>query len=102
MSKSKHTPGPWEWVGLGIDGPNHETVFRATDDERPFGMHSAVLEMNNEEYNKPLILAAPDLLEALEDVLECWKLGAAYDRRKEHDGAPARARAAIRKARGEQ
>ena len=72
---SKHTPGPWQVVGSNVYGNNLR----------------ALLPMNAADAR--LIAAAPDLLEALEDLLG-WQTLAP-------DDVVTAARAAIAKARGE-
>jgi len=72
---SKHTPGPWQVVGSNVYGNNLR----------------ALLPMNAADAR--LIAAAPDLLEALEDLLG-WQTLAP-------DDVVAAARAATAKARGE-
>ena len=54
----KHTPGPWYWDSEGLGNKNH-IVFGK---EYPFEMTSKA--------NKSLITAAPDLLEALQHMVE--------------------------------
>jgi hypothetical protein len=62
-----HTPGPWQVSdGPDIDGDPYETVFAK---DRPVIAH--VGEWDGEgESNARLIAAAPDLLEALRDLLD--------------------------------
>ena len=82
---NKHTPGPWtireSSTHVTVIGANNETIFH--DDKRC----PSVPE------DARLISAAPDLLEALEDMLG-WQTLAP-------DNVVAAARAAIAKARGE-
>lgn len=89
----KHTPGPWYWDSEGL-GSKDVLVFGKG---YPFEMTSTA--------NKNLISAAPDLLEALQDMLSGWKYireqhgdlyGVGWDRA--HD----KAQAAINKALGEE
>ena len=102
-----HTPGPWfvsmkpdwdedGWMGVGVydcDGG----VYAVVDDEpetiaRPFC-----------EANAPLIVAAPEMLEVLEDLLDTLEEAARSE--MDDDGMVSAAlsdvRDAIRKARGE-
>jgi len=90
-----HTPGPWtisaggHYVRYqGIHGPNicDTDVFGGPPDE--------------ERSNALLIAAAPDLLEALEQVLENEPLTALTSQRRRE--IVNKAEAAIRKAKGEQ
>lgn len=107
MSESKHTPGPWKYKhGLTyftkrgqlvktelVTGVNGEWVAAVILD------HEAGLPTKVQESNARLIAAAPELLEALEHLIEtldnissssveCWTPDAE------------RARAAITKAKG--
>lgn len=68
--QATHTPGPWEWFGDQLDGGEHggECVLLLTDDGREYGMHSPVLQMDNEVADRALIAAAPDLLEACQAI----------------------------------
>lgn len=97
MSQNKHTPGPWSWgkdrCGLYGSGPDNE-VLRY---ERYEGMWLHYCESKNANAN--LIAAAPDLLQALDDLLRdaedpMDKATTEYFRKQ--------ARAAMAKARGEQ
>lgn len=69
---SKHTPGPWEWVGSNLlygGQRGYDEILAARDDGKPYGMHSALIDHHwNQEQaiaNARLIASAPDLLEAL-------------------------------------
>lgn len=69
---SKHTPGPWEWIGnnsLYGGAKSYEEILSASDDGAPHGWHSAFIEHHYDaeqaEANKLLIACAPELLEAL-------------------------------------
>jgi hypothetical protein len=89
----KHTPGPWNiefsslegnikrWYVVGDDG---NPIARVFEDERAGPTQKTYL-----------IAAAPELLEALQELLGC-------DKTKTSIGAVMRARAAIAKATGEQ
>lgn len=92
----KHTPGPWTFVGItGVaSGMGYYSV--CTNDcevevctlrDRPLG-------------DARLIAAAPELLEALEEVIQAWLHEAAQGDGIDEDHAPvlAKARAAIAKA----
>ncbi len=93
----KHSLGPWKWVQLEFSGYYHELHDAdgnvVCDDGSAQGEYSPQIDVKSE--NARLIAAAPDLLEALESVLEnCLDsdgLAAAYEK----------ARAAIAKAKGE-
>jgi hypothetical protein len=88
------TPGPWKWVEerggvyrlIGADG----TVV--ADDGSAWGEYGGWMN-SPDEPNARLIAIAPDLLEALEDLLG-WQTLAP-------DDVVAAARASIAKARGE-
>lgn len=63
---SKHTPGPWAYDtcyrhGYVVWSSEHECVVDAQDDE---GRYGAILS----EPNARLIAAAPEMLEALQDL----------------------------------
>lgn len=64
MSNYKHTPGPWEVKGYGSgifpSGGNHPIVCSMTT---PSGF------ISNHEANSKLIAAAPELLEALQNMI---------------------------------
>ena len=104
---SKHTPGPWKfeiaWAGFsairGRDGQLIFGVAAGSDDERRLEPEI--------EANAHLIAAAPDLLEALEDlrpILDAFERGQTRyaDLMGEADLVPeiTKARAAIAKAKG--
>ncbi|EPC0968720.1 hypothetical protein ACRV3Q_001704 [Enterobacter hormaechei] len=80
----QHTPGPWYWDSEGLGNKNH-IVFGK---EYPVEMTSKA--------NKCLIIAAPDLLEALLNIVDME-----HDV-SEWDAVYATARAAISKALGEE
>ena len=103
---SKHTPGPWELSKPNF-GERHIYVssWRSVDGKKctsgkqhicvlPYeGKRGAIVYHEMFNANASLIAAAPDLLEALEDLLG-WQTLAP-------DDVVAAARAAIAKARGE-
>lgn len=74
MSKPEYTEGPWVWGHSGIDG-----LWVGPFDETPVAIvpHDGGLEgvpsRDNSRNNARLIAAAPELLEALEDVLSIVK-----------------------------
>lgn len=97
MSGAKHTPGPWRDVGDGyVEAQSAPLKFRS-------GWYdSAYLTADSKdewEANARLIAAAPELLEALEGLLE-YCGGSVADEHLDEDELKA-ARAAIAKARGE-
>jgi hypothetical protein len=81
---SKHTPGPWEY------DMKNEAVYA--------GRNTIVYEGNANEADYRLIAAAPELLEALQEILD-YSGGA--DNALEDEYVMDRARAAIAKATGE-
>lgn len=93
MSEAKHTPGPWEAEKFGaIHGGEDQQYFRG---RRRSQVATACLAGNihddERDANARLIAAAPDLLEALKEVI------ALSDRKHE---AWDKAKAAIAKAEG--
>ena len=96
----KHTQGPWV-LGESSEGRH----FRAVNAREHSELATVVWVMEDDdmegaqspkcEANARLIAAAPDLLEALEEVVQWLELG-------DHEGQMhSKARAAIAKARGE-
>jgi hypothetical protein len=96
---SKHTPGPWFVVNIGADDepmmsvkaariagqePRHEVAICATGDS----------PQEMEDANARLIAAAPELLEALEMLMD--------EATTDQNLAAIKALAAIAKARGEE
>ena len=105
--KAKHTPGPWI---LGDENNQHAEILIGDlvaniDRQDRYGLHMAC---SREEMlaNARLIIAAPDLLEALESIINADDEAEAMMRKM---GIPAEepmeifvaARAAIAKAKGE-
>lgn len=92
---SKHTPGPWIWDnnfnGLYGAGPDNEVLSYAGYE----GMW--LTDSPSREANARLIASAPDLLEALSEVVEFWDSIVPTDCINE---MPIKARAAIAKASG--
>ena len=98
---SKHTPG--NWVAKPIDSA--DWIDLVTDDPETCGdsAHSlpfASCRHFNQEANARLIAAAPELLEALEYVVDAWIDGNGSEWNQ--SDAAAKARAAIAKATGEE
>jgi len=95
---TKHTPGPW-YVGSGTyEGRNIYSVASVTDDEG-FTYQPIVASAEDDgikcwDANARLIAAAPDLLEALQEMVRTFA--------KNHAPAVDVARAAIARATGEQ
>jgi hypothetical protein len=74
MSEIKHTPGPWsvntaaEYCGTRVDGPNGRGVAHAIQrDAHP--VHGQGITQAEAEANGRLIAAAPELLQALRDLI---------------------------------
>ena len=96
---SKHTPGPWaikkspkaEAVTDGKDWP-----WLVSYNDGGYEGYLAIVQTENAKANARLISAAPELLEALENLERTAGLPAMQD-----DPARAAARAAIAKAKGE-
>lgn len=93
-NETKHTPGPWQankWApGYSISAPDSQyTVCNLSD-------------CNNAEANARLIAAAPDMLEACQQIINDSDMDAIHGagRSVTHDAID-KVRAAIAKARGE-
>lgn len=95
MSAAKHTPGPWE-LCLGDEGRSSEIFVLREDDDQVLiaDVHSHVF--GREHADARLIAAAPELLQALQD-LEYAVEGLEYVQ-KEYAAEVQKARAAIAKA----
>ena len=98
---SKHTPGPWIGAGPSFGDPlPRYTTEIVTEREDEDGAATSICELpfhhhdDENEANARLIAAAPDLLEALQDMVS--------DHASLSDATLAFARAAIAKATGEQ
>jgi hypothetical protein len=96
--KTQHTPGPWKF-GSKTDGDLYKRNIAGVD-----GYHVAAVSSRDDhevDANARLIAAAPDLLEALQDLfdadMEHVLMGDGKDDQIE---AIAKARAAIAKATG--
>ena len=93
MTKSKHTPGPWDWRGQML-------WEKLADDVRGDVVGEAHIA---NDYDRCLIAAAPDLLEALEDMLAQADFAAEVRGGEGHmKYAMRKARAAIAKAKGKE
>ena len=100
MSKQEHTPGPWT-LHLRKDGGNWDYQVRTVKPHNPaggLGCHVATVNkyLDDPSANARLIAAAPDLLEACEDLLK-----QEHEQKHEYDlwYDTAKIRAAIAKAR---
>lgn len=98
---SKHTAGPWTFdkahsVGFIVHDKNYGYIVGAQDEEGRYGAIES-------ESNARLIAAAPELLEALEEMtsLASGPVGGVSVQMKRDILAKARAVIAIAKARGE-
>ena len=88
---SKHTPGPWIVVSRGMFSPK-------VVDANSLGICHTTYAPTGAEANARLIAAAPDLLEALKEIVDAAD-GAGWE---QLDPSFKKARAAIAKATGEQ
>lgn len=71
-TEQKHTPGPWR-VGDGsfVIGNHPAPGITGSDDVHHYGGHLICESVS--QANARLIAAAPDLLEALKDILSGWR-----------------------------
>lgn len=92
MNKTKFTPGPWQWVGIGdeIYVETEHTKYIAS--LKKYGY----LSEETQEANAHLIAAAPDMYAVLELLIETE-----HQRHGYHPAWLDNARAALAKARGE-
>lgn len=88
----KHTAAPWYFSNEGV------LRVRAKDDDEVVCSYAGYENCEREYANAKLIAAAPDLLEALQDLL----IRVADDEEYGPEHAITRARAAISKALGEE
>lgn len=73
MSKTKHTPGPWQIIGSDNATPHIMTHEAAGILDREFlvcAMPAEISHSYNSWANARLIAAAPDLLEALQEFVD--------------------------------
>jgi hypothetical protein len=96
---NKHTPGPWQWIGDNLVSGDFyeakESVLSAYMDK-----------ISGSEADMNLIAAAPELLEALRNLLKAtksiWKDHAVLDGYPEYVFSVCAVEIAINKATGEQ
>ena len=110
MTESKHTPGPWEEASFELEGlgdlalPQHGLCIIAGDESEELicnlyeHMGSHLEQFTNAKANARLIAAAPELLEALQQMLLWAPSGFAPQSKSE---AMSMANDAIAKAIGE-
>lgn len=75
MTKAKHTPGPWvarRVSGVGLPNQIGYAIDFNEDQEQ-------VVDYVYEEADARLIAAAPELLEALESLIECMRIAGCQD-----------------------
>lgn len=89
---AKHTPSPWICEGITRDGDF--AIYNEKTFEEVLDIHTGTIH----EKNLPLILAAPEMYEALVNVLDSWSEG--YRFNEDHDVCES-AYKALAKARGE-
>ncbi len=98
---SKHTPGPWRagtWGASVVSDQPIQDGINGSDDIQHYGGH--LVAESIAACNMPLIIAAPELLESLTNLVGLAKLAAA--RLDKYHAALAHAEAVIAKARGAQ
>lgn len=97
---SKHTPGPWriEFVKDVSSGSVGSHIIRLGNEWEYLAFHKSGSTPDVEKANAHLIAAAPEMLEALENLLQF--VDSIPDITNEHSKMKA-ARDAIKKARGE-
>ena len=104
--KPKHTPGPWKLRSVGRDvlaivaHPQHDHY--EVEVSRSVTNIPGLAEGEEWSANARLIAAAPEMLEALEDIVEQWETTRQRVPADLSDSIRVFAQAAIRKARGEQ
>lgn len=64
MAERAHTPGPWEWIGSSIDGPEHAEVM-GVETECGACCQGGWPKITISDADRALILAAPALYTAL-------------------------------------
>lgn len=101
MSEAKHTPGPWRigknYGAVVADHPVPE--LRGSDDVNAYGGH--LIAESIALQNRPLISAAPELLEVAKDFQEALQELGLFCECGEADCRTTRLRAAIAKSTGQ-
>ncbi len=92
---TKHTPGPWQ---SDAAGESHEWVVLSSENQSICACMNGVGGKDRVQANARLIAAAPELLEALEDVLKITMFHSNPE--SELERRKSKARAAIAKAKG--
>jgi len=84
-----HTSEPWEWHrDILLGGPNKcTTILEAEDSGEHYGLHSAELQMENEEADKVRIVACVNALAGVEDP-QAWMEGVARLRKAANEWFP--------------
>ena len=97
MTENKHTPGPW------MVGPSGKTIFGGEDELLLASCELTPFTPTTKRANARLIAVAPELLEALEEMVKMYEDVVDCSDLLEPDSEPtADAKAAIAKAKGEQ
>jgi hypothetical protein len=95
-TKAKHTPGPWQIEFGGMEGDDYAVIGSKFADR-------AICNLEPRDYvpaNARLIAAAPELLEALQELLRSYR-DLLPERYLQDKGVATKARAAIAKATAE-
>jgi hypothetical protein len=101
MSDTKHTPGPWEAVKWSCHAAT--TVVTGKIGPRVVICECSGHGRHTDESlaNARLIAAAPELLDALERMVDVANWDEMLQSEEQHDAMIVKAEAAIRKAKGE-
>lgn len=98
---AKHTPGPWEVrteFGFTYIRPATHKARGYSSGYAPIAKVIGDKRIGQQEENARLIAAAPELLVALEAIVNAWEEGRAFSDKMNEIG---KARAAIAKAKGD-
>ena len=91
---SDYTPGPWEWLGIPGRSALNAARGKVFDYAGYENLWPGAYDDDIDAANMCLIAAAPDLLEALVEMVDRWESA------DDDPGYVSRARAAIAKAEG--